>query len=159
MRKITTLLGLLVSVTFFAQSHQIIKHNGQVLDVNFIKHENDLLHFSHVGNSQEHKVSMHTVAYLKHHSTSNSEMISPKVIVSSKNDFNKVKVIKEDEALGFDQKKSFVTFEGVIKGGTSFFDSADTIRKIKYQSAKLGYPFVVFVNKNDGNYQAVAYNY
>lgn len=159
MRTMTTLLGLLMSITFFAQSHQIIKHNGQVLDVNFIKHENDLLYFSYAGKTEEYKVSKHAVASLKNLVDSNTEMISAKVIVVSKDDFNKVKVIKEENVLGFDQKTSFKIFEGVNKGGTSFFNSEDTIRRIKYQSAKLGYPFVVFVNNNDGNYQVVAYNY
>ena len=159
MRNSTTLIVLFVSVSFFAQSHQIIKHNGQVLDVNFIKHEKNILYFSHVGNTQEHKVSKHTVAYLKDLGNSKSEVISSKVSITSKNDFNKVTVIKEEDAFGFDQKTSFKTFEGVNKRGTSFFDSEDTIRRIKYQSAKLGYPFVVFVNKNNGSYHAVAYNY
>ena len=159
MRTFSTLFGLLVSFSFFAQSHQIVKHNGDVMDVNFIKHENNSIHYSHVGDKQEHKVSKHTVAYLKHHSTSISEAISSKVEVNSKHDFHKVSILKHEDALGFEKSKKFVLIEGINKGGTTHFDSEDTIRKIKYQSAKLGYPFVVLIGKANGKYQAVAYNY
>jgi hypothetical protein len=159
MRIIITVLGLMMSVGLFAQTHQIEKHNGQKLEVNFIKHENNLLHYSSVGSSEQHKISKYAVAYLHHKTTSKSEAISLKVEVNSKNDFKKVAVIDVDHAIGFDTKTNFEVYHGVNKGGTSFFIKEDSIRRIKYKSAQLGYPFVTIVDNSNGKYEAVAYNY
>ena len=159
MRIITTVLGLMMSIGLFAQTHQIEKHNGQKLDVNFIKDENGVLHYSPAGSQQEFKISKHTVAFLYHKATARTEAISSKISINSKKDFDEVTVIQDYHTLGFDSKLAIEVYEGVNKGGTSFFMNEDSIRRLKYKSAELGYPFVTIVGKSNGKYKAVAYNY
>jgi hypothetical protein len=159
MRKIFTVMGLFLSVTIFAQTHEIVKHNGQKMDVNFIKHDNNLLYYSHSGSSEEHKISKHAVAFLNDKKTAKSEFITSKITIDSKNDFGKVIILNSDHAIGFEKKTEFTGNHAVEKGGTSFFDNENSIRKVKYKSAELGGPFVTIVDKNNGKYEAVSYNY
>ena len=46
MRTFITLLFLAISAPFFAQSHTLVKHNGEKLNVNYIKTENNLVYFN-----------------------------------------------------------------------------------------------------------------
>ena len=46
MRTFITLLFLAISAPFFAQSHTLVKHNGEKLNVNYIKTDNNLVYFN-----------------------------------------------------------------------------------------------------------------
>ncbi|GIZ08053.1 hypothetical protein [Flavobacterium sp. UMI-01] len=159
MRISTTVLGIFLSMAMHAQTHQIEKHNGQKIDVNFIKFQNNLLLYSPVGSTVEYKISKYAVAYLHDKKTSHSEMITPKVMLNSKKDFEKVTVIEPEHSIGLDSKKELVVYEGINKGGTNFFINEQSIRKIKYKVAEMGFPFVVIVDKNNGKFRVIAYNY
>ena len=151
-------MGLFLSFSIFAQTHEIVKHNGQKIDVNFIKHENNLLYYSSKGSFEELKISKYAVAFLNNKETDKSELITSKITINSKNDICNVIFLSSEHLIGLEKQTSFTVFHAVNKGGTSFFENENTNRKIKYKVADLGFPFV-FVNKKNGKYEAVAYNY
>ena len=159
MRNYLTALGLLLSIGLSAQSHQIKKHSGETLDVNFIKFENNILHYSPDGSKQEVRISKHAVAYVHDNQNATKDYISNKVTITSKEDFDKVAIIDSDESLGLNDQKSIEIYQGVHKGGTTHFTNPAIVRRLKYKSAELGYPFIRIVSKKDGKYSAIAYNY
>lgn len=159
--KITFLtLALALGFNVFAQTHQLVKHDGVEHQVNFIKQENDIIHYSQPGSQEQHKISLHAVASIKDLKSSDHKTVSSKVAVASKSDYNKVKVLKhEDHVAGL---KKVATFTGQLnkaKGISTSEQFANTTRSVKYKAAEKGYPFVTIDKKNNGTYEAVAYTY
>ena len=68
MKKILVVLLLTVSATFFGQTNTIIKHNGEKTEINFIKIEDNLIHYSLPGSFEENKISKHAIAQLNNKS-------------------------------------------------------------------------------------------
>ena len=158
--KVTILsLAVLFTSAVFSQTHEIVKHNGEQLDVNFVKHEDGLLHYSLEGSQEQLKISKHAVSFLKDKATSKSELITPKIVVADKKDYHLVQVLESHHTIGL---KEADTFEGVLtktKGETPLALKDQTQRRIKTKSATNGYPFVSIVEKPNGIYQAVVYVY
>ena len=69
MKVIYFTLSFLFANIAISQTHQITKHNGEELDVNFIKHENDLLHYSLNGSHEEIKITKHAVSHVTNKKT------------------------------------------------------------------------------------------
>lgn len=149
---------LFLSISIFAQTHEIVKHNGQKMDVNFIKLENNLLYYSPNGSSEELKISKYAVAFLNTKATDKSELITPKITINSKNDISTIIFLSSEQLIGLEKQTSFIVNHSVNKGGTSFFENEIRNKKIKYKVAELGFPFV-FVNKKNGKYEVEVYNY
>ena len=154
------LLFLVFGFNVFSQTHHIVKHDGEVHHVNFIKQENNLIFYSDIGSYEEHKISSHAVATLKNLQSSEVRTISSKVTVASKSDYNKVKVLQHvDHAIGL---KKAIVFKGQLnraKGISSFEQFEYTIRNVKQKSADNGVPFVAINKKTNGTYEAIGYTY
>ncbi len=158
----TTLLtlSLVFSLSVFAQTHQLVKHDGSEHPVNFIKHETDLIHYSHPESFEHQKMSSHAVATLKNIQTSEIKIISDKVEVLTKSDYDKVKVLNQpDESIGLKQVAVFKGQLNKTKGISSSEQFDKTIRHAKYKAADKGYPFIAVNKKLNGTYEAIAYNY
>jgi len=159
--KVTFLtLALVLGFNAFAQTHQLVKHDGVEHQVNFIKHENNVIHYSQPGSHEHHKISSHAVASLKNLKSAEHKTVSNKLAVSSKADYHKVQVLHhQDHAVGL---KKVATFKGQLnrtKGISSAEQFEHTKRSIKYKAAAQGYPFVAINKKNNGTYEAIAYTY
>jgi hypothetical protein len=152
-------LSILFTNVAISQTHQITKHNGEELDVNFIKHENDLLHYSVSGSFEEHKISQHAVSHLTNKQTNQTQKISDKIIVDSKSDYKLVKVLPQEKTIGLKQIANFSGVSTKTKGEPPIANQNHTAMRIKTQSASNGYPFVSIVDKGDGKYEAIAYVY
>lgn len=159
--KITFLtLSLVLGFNAFAQTHQLVKHNGVEHQVNFIKQENNLIHYSHPGSQEHHKISLHAVSSLKNLKSSDHKIVSSKVAVASKSDYNKVQVLEhQDQAVGLKKADTFKGLLNKTKGISSSEQFENTKRSVKYLAAAKGYPFVAINKKNNGTYEAVAYTY
>lgn len=152
-------LGLLFTSFAFSQTHQIIKHNGEQFDVNYIKQDNDLIYYSLNGSQEELTISKYAVSVLNEKANSKSESISPKIVVADKKDYSSVKVLKPNQTIGLKEVATFTGLSTKTKGESPLALKENTERRIKTKSADNGYPFVSIVEKPDGKYQAVAYVY
>ncbi|KFF07435.1 hypothetical protein [Flavobacterium reichenbachii] len=159
MRVLYFTLAFLFANIAISQTHQITKHSGEQLDVNFIKHEKDLIHYSVNGNSEEIKISKHAVSHLTNKQTKQTQKISDKVIVNSKDDYKMVTVLPQEKTIGLKQAANFSGVSTRTKGEPPIANQNQTAMRIKTQSASNGYPFVSIVEKADGKYEAVAYVY
>ncbi|WP_431243518.1 hypothetical protein ACQ9BO_02520 [Flavobacterium sp. P21] len=152
-------LAILFANIAISQTHQITKHNGETLDVNFIKNENGLIYYSTVGSSEEVKISKHAVSSITNKQTKTTQKISDKIVVDSKDDYKMVTVLPQEKTIGLKQATSFTGVSTRTKGEPPIANQNQTAMRIKTKSASNGYPFVSIVDKGNGNYEAVAYVY
>lgn len=159
MKNVFFTLAILFANIAISQTHQITKHNGEQLDVNFIKNENGLIYYSLNGSSEEIKISKHAVSSIMNKQTKQTQKISDKVIVDSKDDYKMVTVLSQEKAIGLKQAASFTGVSTRTKGEPPIANQKQTAMRIKTKSASNGYPFVSIIEKADGKYEAVAYVY
>lgn len=158
MKNVFFTLAILFANIAISQTHQISKHNGEELDVNFIKHENDLIHYSFNGSSEEHKITKYAVSKITNKQTNQTQKISDRVVVDSKSDYKMVTVLSQEKTIGLKQAANFSGISTKTKGEPPIANQNQTALRIKTHSASKGYPFVSIV-ENDGKYEAVAYMY
>lgn len=142
-----------------SQTHQITKHNGEQLDVNFIKNENGLIYYSFNGSSEEVKISKHAVSSITNKQTKTTQKVSDKIVVDSKDDYKMVTVLPQEKTIGLKQVTSFTGVSTRTKGEPPIANQKQTAMRIKSKSASNGYPFVSIVDKGDGKYEATTYVY
>ena len=158
MKNVFFTLAILFANIAISQTHQISKHNGEELDVNFIKHENDLIHYSINGSDEEHKITKYAVSKITNKQTNQTKKISDRVVVDSKSDYKMVTVLSQEKTIGLKQAANFSGISTKTKGEPPIANQNQTALRIKTQSASKGYPFVSIV-ENDGKYEAIAYMY
>ena len=159
MKVIYFTLSFLFANIAISQTHQITKHNGEELDVNFIKHENDLLHYSLNGSYEEIKITKHAVSHVTNKKTNQTQKISNKIVVNSKSDYKLVKVLPQEKTIGLKQVANFSGVSVKTKGEPPIAQQQRTAMLIKTKSASNGYPFVSIIEKDNGKYEVVAYAY
>ena len=158
MKNLFFTLAILFANIAISQTHQITKHNGELLDVNFIKNENGLIYYSFNGSAEEHKISKYAVSQITNKQTNQTQKISDKVIVDSKSDYSMVTVLPQEKTIGLKQAANFTGVSTKTKGEPPMANKNHTAMRIKTKSASNGYPFVSIIEK-DGKYEAVAYVY
>jgi hypothetical protein len=152
-------LALLFANIAISQTHQITKHNGEQIDVNFIKSENDLIYYSLNGSSEEQKISKYAVSQITNKQTNQAQKISDKIVVDSDDDYKMVTVLPQEKTIGLKQVANFSGVSTKTKGEPPIANQKQTAMRIKSKSASNGYPFVSITEKADGKYEAVAYVY
>jgi hypothetical protein len=153
-------LLLILSSNAFAQTHQIVKHDGTQYPVNFIKNENSVIYYSNPESYEQQKISSFAVASLKNQKTSDVQTVSTKVAIAAKCDFDKVTLIKhQDQTVGLKQVATYTGLLNKTKGISAAEQLEQTIKSVKNKAAAKGYPFVIVNQKANGTYEAIAYNY
>ncbi|QSB27346.1 hypothetical protein [Flavobacterium sp. CLA17] len=152
-------LSILFANMAISQTHQITKHNGEQVDVNFIKLKNDLVYYTFDGSAEEHKISKYAVSKITNKQSNQTQKVSDKVIVDSKSDYKLVTVLTQEKTIGLKQAANFSGVSTKTKGEPPIANENHTAMRIKTQSASKGYPFISIVQKADGKYEAVAYAY
>lgn len=165
-----TVLGLIACLLFITgvnAQDKMMKHSGQNLDVKIVKVGEFNITYKYPGEDAEQVISKLAVGKITY-ASGRTEEISEKVVVSGKDDWEKVQIISDKaQVVGL---KAGEEVRGKTSGLLSYntAGSADkkASRKIKEAAAELGAPFVLMVSdKNDGFgvkqsiKNGVAYNY
>lgn len=159
MKNLLTAIAVLLTAQLFAQTHEIIKHNGEKLEVNFIKIENNLVYYALPNSMEEQKISRYAVAQLNEKSKNNSKVISEKISLTEKPDYKKVIVLKEFETTGLTKSEDLTSSLGVVKGETRWSLSEMGENKLKQNAAQKGRQFIVITSNKKDNLKAIAYTY
>ena len=159
MKNLLTAIAVLLTAQLFAQTHEIIKHNGEKLDANFIKIETNLVYYTLPNSMEEHKISRYAVAQLNEKSKMDSRIISKKIDLTDKSDYNKVIVLKESETVGLKKSNDLTAFLGKIKGETRWSLAEMGEMRLKQNAAKKGNQFIVITSNKTDNLKAIAYTY
>jgi hypothetical protein len=159
MRNIFTMLMLTITASLMAQTHEITKHDGKTMDVNFIKTENNLLYYSTAESSEEKKISQFAISQLHEKSKKEAKTISEKITLSGKADYTKVIVLKPSQTEGLQESGVITSFLGRTKGETnqSFLDQAE--KRLKQNAALKGSQFIVIISDKPKELKAVMYTY
>jgi predicted DNA-binding protein YlxM (UPF0122 family) len=159
MKNLLTAITMIVTAQLFAQTHEIIKHNGEKMEVNFIKTEGNLVYYSLPQSAEEKKISRYAVAQLIEKSKNNSQIISKKIDLIDKSDYNKVIVLKESETIGLQKSNDLKGFLGKIKGETRWSMAEMGEKRLKQNAAKKGNQFIVITSNKTDNLKAIGYTY
>jgi hypothetical protein len=159
MKNIVTVLIVLFTTSLMAQTHEILKHNGEKLEVNFIKSENNLLYYSNPTSFEEHKVSIYAVAQLIEKSKNIPQSISENIQLNKKSDYKKVIILKESETIGLKKTEEISSFIGKAKGQPDYVIRQMVENRLKQKAASKGQPFIVIFSNDTENLKAITYTY
>lgn len=163
------LFALCFSATFslvlFAQDKMYL-HNGKDVDVKIIKVSEFTVSYSYPNETAEQTTGKYAVAKIKY-SSGREEKISDKVIVSGKDDWEKVHILERaEEAVGL---KDLGEVGGKTSGMMGFHTagSADkkSMKKLLEDAAEKGAQFVLITKDKDNQFtnqskkRGVAYSY
>lgn len=153
------MLMLTITASLMAQTHEITKHDGKTMNVNFIKTENNLLYYSTAESSEEKKISQFAISQLHEKSKKEAKTISEKITLSGKMDYMKVIVLKPSQTEGLQESGVITSFIGKTKGETnqSFLDQAE--KRLKQNAALKGSQFIVIISDKPKELKAVMYTY
>ena len=159
MKYLYTAALLAVTAINFAQTHEFIKHNGEKLEVNYIKTEEKLVHYSIPKSTEEKIISTLALAQIQDNNKSNSKIITDKVLIESASDYRKVQSVRLQETSGLQKIGSVSSFLGQTKGETyqAFTDNA--LKRLQQLAAKKGAPFLVITSNTPQNLKADLYSY
>ncbi len=159
MKNLYTLLTLLFTASIVAQTHEIIKHDGKKMEVNFIKIENNLVYYSDLNSMEERKISKYAIAQLKEKSKTDSQIISEKINPTGKSDYKKVVILNESETIGLKRTDTLNYFFGKIKGQSKLSLLEMGERRLKENAALQGNQFIVILSNKTSSLEAVTYTY
>lgn len=159
MKTVYFILTFLFTVSISAQHHELLKHNGEKLEVNYIKTDHNLLYYSYPNHSEFHTISKYAVASLSNKSNGHSRVISTKAKLDTKKELKNVIFLKENETVGLKKGEHVSCFLGVTKG-MSHHD-LEELKKLKLaeKAFQKGSPFVVITSVSHDKTHGVLYHY
>lgn len=159
MKNIAILIIVFFTTSIFAQTHEILKHNSEKLDANYINTDSNLIYYSLSSSSEKQKISKFAVAQINEKSNNNSKIISDKINIATKSDYKKVVILKEYETVGLNKSQELTSFIGKVKGQSDYELNKMIENSLKQKAATIGAPFIVMVSKDPENLKAIAYSY
>ena len=170
MKKIifAAVLNLVAFVSFSQATDKLTKHSGEVLDVKVIKVGETTIAYKYPGEDAEQTIGKLAVSTIVYGASGRKEQISEKIVISSKDDWEKVEILTDkNQVLGLKKMED-------VRGKTSGFltyhsaGSADkkADKKIREAAAEIGAPFILLTSDKSDNYKVkqsikdgVAYSY
>ena len=159
MRNLIIACIFLYTTSLLAQTQQIVKHDGKIMDINFIKIENNLMYFTLPETSEEKTISTYSVAELSTKSKSESKIISKRIELIGKSVYKKVIVLKKYQTQGLKESGIITSFYGGTKGESPVSFLYNGEKRLKQNAALKGFPFIVILSNEPKNLKAALYTY
>ncbi|MES2578824.1 MAG: hypothetical protein V4589_14515 [Bacteroidota bacterium] len=159
MKNLFIAFTILFTTSLIAQTHQIIKHDGETMDINFIKTANNLVYYTLPQSVEEKTISQYAVAQLNEKSKSDSKIISEKIQLNGKSDYKKVVVLKKHQTIGLKESGIITSFYGGTKGESSLSFSDNGEKRLKQNAALKGSAFIVILSNKPKDLKAAIYTY
>ena len=154
-----SLVLLFFAAHLHAQTHQIIKHNDEKINVNFIKIENNMIYYTFPESSEEKKISKYAVAQLNDKLNKSHPIAPQRIDITKKADYKKVIVLREAETIGLKKSDTLRVFSPKIKGESKLSSQEQGERRLKEKAALKGNPFIVIVSNKNEYLTAISYTY
>ncbi len=159
MKKAISILSCIMSLIMTAQTHDLLKHNGEKLTINLIKQENNLVYFSIPNSYEVEKLSKYAVASLTKKSTNEITLVSNKITFTDKNSYKQVVFLDQSQTIGLQKGENISSFFGVAKGQSDYDLTKMKKRRLQEKAARNASPFVVILSERPDETKAVLYNY
>ncbi len=151
---IMSILTTLITMLCFAQTaDKMVKHSGETIDVTVVKVAEQTIIYKYPGEDAEQTIGKYAVAKITYGKSGRVEMVSEKIAVSDKEDWENVLILTDaSQVIGLKRGEE-------VKGKTSgliSYNSAGSAdkkatKRIKEDAAELGAPFILMVSdKSDG---------
>jgi hypothetical protein len=159
MKNLFITFTILFTTSLIAQTHQIIKHDGETIDINFIKTTNNLVYYTLPQSAEEKTISQYAVAQLNEKSKSDSKIVSEKIQLNGKSDYKKVIVLKKHQTIGLKESGIITSYYGGTKGESSLSFSDNGEKRLKQNAALKGSAFIVILSNKPKDLKAAIYTY
>ncbi|MBK0369722.1 hypothetical protein [Flavobacterium agrisoli] len=159
MKTIFTLALTLFTTLIFADTHIIVKQNGEKIEANYVTTKNNTVYYSLPGSSTVNEISAYAVDKVIEKATNDVILNNSKVEVSGKNGYKNVQFLANEQTAGLHQAVALKTVIHQPKGQSK----ADWIKqaelRLQKQAAEKGLPFLVITKQTDSKLEAIAYQY
>ena len=156
-----SLLTLLVlgSTSLLAQTHQMTKHDGAIIDINFIKTDNNVVYYTAPSSTEEQSISKYAVATLVDQSKNTPIIVSEKIQLNGNSDYNKVIVLQKHQTIGLKESGVITSFYSGTKGESPISFSDNGKKRLKENAALRGAQFIVILSKKPKDLKAAIFTY
>jgi hypothetical protein len=159
MKTIFTLTFLLFTSIIFADSHIIVKQNGEKMEVKYVTTRNNKVFYSLSGSSTVNEISLYAVDKVIEAKTGSVIIDNNKADISGKYGYKNVMFVSNELTKGLNQGVSLKTTIHKFKGQPKFDWIANAKMRLKKQAAAQDLPFLVITKETDSNLEAIAYKY
>jgi len=159
MKTIFTLALALFTTFLFADTHIIVKQNGEKIEANYVTTKNNTVFYSLPGSSTVNEISLFAIDKVIDKKTNSVLINNLKVEVSGKSGYKNVQILEKSQTQGLNHGVELTATIHKPKGQTQSDWIADATIRLKKQAAAQGFPFVVITNQTDSKLKAVAYKY
>ena len=159
MKTLIIFLFTLVSSLSFANSHIIVKQNGEKIEANYITTRNNLVYYTISGNSVEQEISVFAVEKIVDKTNNQAIVTNSKIDVSGKWGYKNVVVLNANQSKGLKVAEEFTANIQKVKGQSPSTWVEWTENRIKKEVAAKGYAYIQIVQQTDSKIKAIAYTY
>lgn len=175
MKRLTlTLMAGLLCFAVFAQTDAavkndvMVKHSGEKLEVKVLKVGETTIAYKYPGEDAEQTIGKYAVANITYGTSGRKEVISEKIIISGKDDWEKVEILTDkNQVIGLKQGEAVRgKTSGLLSYNTAGSADKKATKKIKEAAAEMGAPFVLMTSDKNDNFgvkqsikNGVAYSY
>ncbi|MGV3766303.1 MAG: hypothetical protein ACO1NW_09270 [Chitinophagaceae bacterium] len=148
----TLALAFCALISFAQTADKITKHSGESIEVKVVKVDENFIVFKYPGEDAEQTIGKFAVASIAY-SSGRKEKISDKIVVSGKEDWEKVEILTDKSQVVGLKKGEDVRGKtaGLISYNTAGSADKKATRRIKEAAAEMGAPFVLMTSdKSDG---------
>lgn len=147
MKKLFSILFLMVLSIASAQVDKIYKHNGDVVDGKVLRVEEYTIVFRYDGEDAENTVSKYAVEKVVYGKTGRVEEVTEKITISGKDDWEKVVILEEKSYIaGLKKGEDLRGKTGLINYHTGNTGDKKAEKKLKMDAAEKGYPFILMTD-------------
>jgi len=143
MKKLFSIIALMLFCVAFGQTDAIYKHNGEVVKGKVLRLDEFTITFVYEGEEAENKLTKYAVAKIVYKS-GRTEEITDKIVINSEKDWEKV-IILEDitYSAGLKRVDEVRGKTGLINFQTGNTGDKKAEKKLKMDAAAMGCPFVL----------------
>lgn len=152
-KMILTFFAGILSLAIFAQNDVMAKHSGEKIEVKVIKVGETTIAYKYPGEDAEQTIGKFAVSTITYGTSGRKEVISEKIIISGKGDWEKVEILTDkSQVIGLKQGEAVRgKTSGMLSYNTAGSADKKATKKIKEAAAESGAPFVLMTSdKNDG---------
>jgi hypothetical protein len=151
---LTLIAGIFALFTFAqATNDKLLKHSGETLEVKVIKVGETTITYKYPGEDAEQVIGKFAVAQIVYGGSGRKEDISEKIVVSGKDDWEKVEILTDkSQVIGLKKGEEVRgKTSGLISYNTAGSADKKATKRIKEAAAESGAPFVLLTSdKSDG---------
>ena len=148
-----SLIALFVTLITFGQNDKMFKHNGEKIEVKITKVGEFTISYTYPNEQAEQTIGKYAVAKIEY-ASGRKETISEKIVISGKEDWEKVVILEELSATVGLKKQGEI--RGKTGGMYSFRTSGNADKKsmerLKKEAAEVGAPFVFISSEKEARF-------